>query len=372
MGVVIEVLACLAYFICAMPVESASFLKGFHSQDSSFEPLIHNQSALTSRSSDSSVVWQNGKWACSIEHASANKACMKCPSCLDPSGTCLTQKDEIFRVLPDCVKYGKDIPARDNSLCKRSLYRCPTTGVLTALPTFTANELDILYTKYYHGQADLTSVKDPRPVGQSQDIIGYGELLLKTGLTIVEMGAAAGYLLYNMRQQAANGGKLIAFEPGPDYAEALRVTLTAAKKDVPSLKAEVYTTLFRGGELAPNSVDVFMSSQVLEHWANPCDWLSEMKRIMKPGGIVFTEIPIQYYNFRHDSVEATEFLLNQDGKNFEGTFHISLFGRHDEKDKYGQVAAGNPYPDMMATAGFEQVWMAPTSSANRYIHRKPY
>lgn len=52
-----------------------------------------------------------------------------------------------------------------------------------------------------------------------------------------------------------------------------------------------------GDALSSGSVDVFTSSHVLEHVSDPCEWLAEVWRLLRPGGIVFTELPIQYFSF---------------------------------------------------------------------------
>jgi len=160
----------------------------------------------------------------------------------------------------------------------------------------TPAELTSLYSRAYNAQADLGK-SNWRPMQQAQMVLGQASLQHKTGLTVVEMGCAAGYLLYNVRQLASNGGKLICFEPDADYTQALASTLNSAKSSASGLSTEHKHQFFPspdGDGLARASVDIFMSSHTVEHLADPCPWLSALHRVLKPGGLVFTEVPMEY------------------------------------------------------------------------------
>eukprot|EP00401_Gymnodinium_catenatum_P039156 CAMPEP_0117471670 /NCGR_PEP_ID=MMETSP0784-20121206/7850_1 /TAXON_ID=39447 /ORGANISM="" /LENGTH=427 /DNA_ID=CAMNT_0005265795 /DNA_START=15 /DNA_END=1298 /DNA_ORIENTATION=+ len=298
-----------------------------------------------------------------------SKECLKCPPCLDPSGTCLTDEHLVFRVLPECFKFAGKIPSKDNAMCKRSMYRCPTTGVLASLPLFTNDELSVMYGCYYTGQASL-GISNERWISEAREIIKYGGLQGKTGLRIAEVGCAHGYVLYHLRHQAANGGELIGIEPDPSFKVPAEQTFAKARKDVSgTLKTKLISALFDEDLLPDGSLDVITSSQVVEHIAETCKWIRGVWNALKPGGIVFTDLPIQYYNFDASSQYATDFMLYKNDAIYRGEFHITLFGHEKLVDEFGGHPSGLPFARMMEAAGFEHVWHG--EDINRYVFCKP-
>jgi len=299
----------------------------------------------------------------------ASKECLRCPSCLDPSRTCLTEEHLVFRVLPECTLFADKVPAKDNAMCKRSMYRCPTTGVLASLPLFTDAELSVMYGCYYTGQAAL-GLSDERWISEAKEIIKYGGFEHKRGLTIAEVGCAHGYVLYHLRDHAAGGGELIGIEPDPTFKGPAESTFAAAKKLVNGdLKTKLITALFKPDLVPANSLDVISSSQVVEHIADTCKFVTGVWKALKPGGIVYTDLPIQYYNFNASSQYATDFMLYKNGAIYRGEFHITLFGHEKLVDEFGGHPNGLPFQRMMLLAGFEYVWHS--NVKNRYVFRKP-
>jgi 2-polyprenyl-3-methyl-5-hydroxy-6-metoxy-1,4-benzoquinol methylase len=47
-----------------------------------------------------------------------------------------------------------------------------------------------------------------------------------------------------------------------------------------------------------NSIDIIVSLAVIEHIANPDNFLSEIFRVLKPGGIVYISTPNWYYSYK--------------------------------------------------------------------------
>merc|ERR1712118_633627 len=95
----------------------------------------------------------------------------------------------------------------------------PPSGLKITLPLMTSKELASLYKKDYDGHsathAVYSSTRDWRPAQQA-NMIKKAKFGNATGLTIVEMGCARGYLLYNFRKQASRGGQLKCFEADPE------------------------------------------------------------------------------------------------------------------------------------------------------------
>ena len=79
--------------------------------------------------------------------------------------------------------------------------------------------------------------------------------------------------------------RLVCFEPTP----ALR-----RKSYLRNLNTsyEIVPPIFDISYFQPSSVDLFLSSHVIQHMSNPCEFVSQLFKIMKPGGIVFSEVPI--------------------------------------------------------------------------------
>merc|ERR1719316_196354 len=206
------------------------------------------------------------------------------PSCLG-SGVATVVEEE----RPDCSKY--------EEMCCRSVGSTPS-GVLITLPLFTSSELSDLYANAYTGQKKAKSPSDLRPMAQSAIIRETGRFNEDTsGLTIMEMGCADGFVLYDLRKLAGKGGRIVCFEADPDYSDSPRhlpATFEKAKKDTPGLSTDIHKSLFDPSKVAAKSVDVFTSSHVVEHFADPCTWLQGLRTIMKPGGIIFTEVPNQH------------------------------------------------------------------------------
>jgi len=266
--------------------------------------------------------------------------CAKAPACLEPSGECLPSSAIVQSERLECARYSQ--------FCGRSVYKLPTTGLKITLPPMPLDDLSALYAKAYGGQAPLGGPEDPRPTQQAEMILKQSSLQKKTGLSIVEMGCAAGFLLYNVRQLASNGGKLTCFEPDADYADDLKATLTNASSSTKGLSTEHRREFFTGTELEPESVDVFMSSHAVEHLVDPCPWLSALKKVLKPGALVFTEVPIEY---------------NNPDKNWtNGLFHMMWI-------------CDSAWGSMMRQAGFEEVELKTVHHqwglAVRSIFRKP-
>jgi 2-polyprenyl-3-methyl-5-hydroxy-6-metoxy-1,4-benzoquinol methylase len=218
----------------------------------------------------------------------------------------------------------------------------------------TERELSHLYSTEYGGQKGIHSPTDERPVAQSSIIRETGHFGEGTsGLTIMEMGCADGWVLYNLRKLAGKGGRLVCFEADLDYAEdpaRLAATFEMAKKDTEGLSTEVHKSLFDPAKIAEKSVDVFTSSHVIEHLADPCTFLNGLHTVMKPGGIIFTEVPDQHM----DPVQGRT----------RGQFHLLYFAK-------------DSFVNMMTAAGFEQLELAPKELGTqggtiRTVFRVPY
>lgn len=205
-----------------------------------------------------------------------------------------------------------------------------------------------MYKTSYGGQAVLGGPSDWRPVQQAQFIKSAG-LAGRTGLRVVEMGCAAGFTLYNVRDLASHGGQLNCFEADRDLHAPFRRTFANAAHE--GIDVVLTPQMFDGSALQPSSVDLFMSSHVVEHWADPCSWMDSVWWILKPGGLVFTEVPVEYND--------------PDNCVTRGQYHFLYFNEAS-------------FAKMMTDVGFEQVQLVTVGppvtqwgEAVRSIFRKP-
>jgi len=270
-----------------------------------------------------------------------NACCLKAPVCLEPKQACIEPASRVspHGQRPECSKY--------REFCGKAVYDLPSTRVKMTLPVMTEVELSELYTGPYNGEwyrgepaEQAKVVLDAHANADSSD----------TGLTVVEMGCGSGLALYNLRHLAAKGGKLICFEPDASNHASLKETLTQAKENVKGLEFQLIPSFFSSGALLAKSVDIFTSSHTLQRFADPCPWLAEVSRVLKPGGLVFTEVPDQ---------DVDPGL----GVSRGGQFHLLYFNT-------------TTLDQMMTNAGFQPVKsvtvsMPPGGDAVRGVYRKP-
>src|SRR5690242_5139173 len=99
-----------------------------------------------------------------------------------------------------------------------------------------------------------------------------------SGSLVIDLGAGLGAL---SEELARRGARTIAVEPGAAWRKLVAKRMSAAGSG---------WTVGALGELLPFadcSIDVILSRQVLEHVENPAAVISEVYRILKPGGYVF-------------------------------------------------------------------------------------
>lgn len=276
-------------------------------------------------------------------HGQGFDGCLNAPICLEPKALCMTSENRVTQQRSECEKY--------KEFCSKAVYELPSTHLKITLPIMTQVELRDLYAHEYHGQADIPSPAHWRPSQQAQMILDAhrNSGMNDSGLTVVEMGCAAGWVLYNLKQVAGRGGKLTCFEADPHYHAKLNQTFQSAQNQTLGLSTELIPGLFTPGVLGENSVNIFTSSQTLEHFADPCPWLAEVYRVLKPGGLVFTEVPEQ----DNDPAKGLT----------RGQFHLLYFKEET-------------FNTMMSNAGFERIIsvtaQTPPGLAVRAIYRKPF
>jgi len=161
-----------------------------------------------------------------------------------------------------------------------SLERCAACGLVFVNPRPTERALTDLYrAKAADRQADFYA----RTVSAAQKfeytrILADIRTLLGSGGRLLDLGCAAGYFM----EEAVRAG----FEAhGTDLATW--VERIAAERGVANVHAGRLTDVNFGA----GSFDVVHSSQVFEHLPNPLEELAEIRRVLRPGGILYVNVP---------------------------------------------------------------------------------
>lgn len=118
----------------------------------------------------------------------------------------------------------------------------------------------------------------------------------------VEIGCAHGVLLAALKQQ---GYRCTGVEPDPKTA-----AWTSERTGVP-----VMVGLFPGPQLDP--CDVFLAFDVLEHAPDPRGFLRAARELLRPGGSVIIQTPIEHENFDDPFADRPDF--------FDDLQHLYLF-----------------------------------------------
>merc|ERR1719387_1815845 len=107
------------------------------------------------------------------------------------------------------------------------------------------------------------------------------------------------------------------------------------RRATPDLRVDIVPSPVNFSVLEDASIDLFMSSHCLEHLPDPCPFMDGLWRVLRPGGLVFTEVPIQIKkaidNFGRKR-EVPDLL--------RGAFHLIFFKE-------------STFDRMMRNAGFE-------------------
>jgi SAM-dependent methyltransferase len=118
-----------------------------------------------------------------------------------------------------------------------------------------------------------------------------------TGVTVLSSGCgSAGDLLAFLQQGAA-----MAYGIEVDIGLARLARQRFVGTD---FESAVHIDIYNGLTLpyAGNSVDIVFSMHVIEHTQDPERYLIEVCRVLKPGGIVFLDVPNRYYKYEQHTM----------------------------------------------------------------------
>ncbi len=121
--------------------------------------------------------------------------------------------------------------------------------------------------------------------------VRYDVLGLQTGDLVLDLGAGFGRHAF---EAARHGGRVVAFEYAHDELLSVRATF-AAMAEAGEIQADRFAGSPQGDAtrlpFRDNSFDRVIVSEVLEHVQNDVGAISEIARILKPGGVVAATVP---------------------------------------------------------------------------------
>ena len=118
----------------------------------------------------------------------------------------------------------------------------------------------------------------------------------KTPKEVLEVGPGHGYFCEYFRAQMPNC-KYVAIESDPRCHDRVR-----------KLGVLVYEDF---SQLQTNSYDLLIMSHVLEHSVRPDEFLRSAMRFLKPGGILFIEVPCRDHEFKDEDEPHLAFFDKQ-------------------------------------------------------------
>jgi ubiquinone/menaquinone biosynthesis C-methylase UbiE len=136
-----------------------------------------------------------------------------------------------------------------------------------------------------------------------------------SGLRVADVGAGKGFFTVAAAQLVGESGLIFAVEPDPDRIEVIRRRCDEARfTNVRFLQKKAEEM----NQIAADSLDLVFSMYALHHFESLERGLSEIRRILKPGGRFYVRDIMKGRIFRHGSKRRDlEVLANSGFANFE-------------------------------------------------------
>ena len=121
---------------------------------------------------------------------------------------------------------------------------------------------------------------------------------LKPGMTVVDLGTGAGYMLPRLSKAVGPSGKVIAQDIYPDFVEA-------AKKAASLPNVQFVLGTVKSTNLPAGVADVIFVLDAYHHFDYPLEMLADLGRALKPGG----RLVIVEYHKNEESMGRNGFAL---------------------------------------------------------------
>lgn len=262
-------------------------------------------------------------------------------------------------VMPSCRICGNDLPSQTKDVNypgasssdegPKTILLCPNCGSGVADPMLSQGELDSLYqgSSYWNESDELVINQQHFPIpfalaeARWNTVSDYLHKMRPSGdISILDIGAGHG--VFGLIGARKLGGRLVkytAVEPDPVMRKAMQKTWDVQ----------------HGGEISAisnladvsGSFDLVVMSHVLEHVSEPKEFMEMVLQKVKPGGVVFVEIPNQDYLFKKNVFPHLLFftekglvkLLSRCGL---GACETGIWGRDMAVSPLGNINSGPP------------------------------
>jgi len=181
-----------------------------------------------------------------------------------------------YAVVPDLLLERPQVVAR--------LVQCRRCGLVYQNPRPTPEEIGMHYPPEYEPYTDYTVQRRQNPL--LRRVIDYGinkrcrfVTRHKTGGRLLDIGCAAGTFLLGMRAQ-----------PGWQV-QGVELSATVAEMARTQHNLDVFTGTLEQAAFADASFDAVTMWDVLEHVHDPAGTVREIRRVLKPGGILVVRVP---------------------------------------------------------------------------------
>jgi 2-polyprenyl-3-methyl-5-hydroxy-6-metoxy-1,4-benzoquinol methylase len=188
---------------------------------------------------------------------------------------CGSAESEEIGCIPDLLLERLEVTAR--------LVRCRRCGLVYQNPRPTLAEMGQHYPQEYEPYTDYASQRQVNPLLRRAYAYGINKRCRfvtehKKNGKLLDIGCAAGTFLLGMRAQP--GWEVEGVEPSAATAELAR-----------QHGLKVFTGTLEEAHYPSGSFDAVTMWDVLEHVHDPAATLAEIRRVLKPGGILLVRVP---------------------------------------------------------------------------------
>jgi predicted SAM-dependent methyltransferase len=160
-----------------------------------------------------------------------------------------------------CGRYASGLPTRRQPVYGRLLYQVSPTQ----------DHLDTYYSRYYRRARPVHKYRQATKELHGQYLCQF----LNERNRVLELGAADGFTAVYL---ASQGHEVLVYEPSASYEKRL--------KDIPDI-----IPISNLSAIPPGELDAIYLHHVFEHVASPLEYAKGLQRLLKPGGILFIQVP---------------------------------------------------------------------------------